>query len=163
MLATLLNEPFRCCRSRLTPRLGEWGAERRPTTTRRPTTSDTDPKSHRRSSSCRQTDRTRLQSPHRLAPHPHSNCQLAMAAASVIGWAGLGFVTRCYQLGLQKRNMFDNFGGHAALMTIFGGIGYWAHGLQERQEKLIEQKKEQILRNRERVAQRQQEQASHEE
>ena len=31
-----------------------------------------------------------------------------MATASVLGWAGLGFLTRCYQLGIQKRNVFDS-------------------------------------------------------
>lgn len=29
-------------------------------------------------------------------------------AASVLGYAGLGFLTRCYQLGIQKRNIFDS-------------------------------------------------------
>ncbi|PWN20005.1 hypothetical protein BCV69DRAFT_241326, partial [Microstroma glucosiphilum] len=71
--------------------------------------------------------------------------------ASVLGWASVGFLTRCYQLGLQKRNIFENFGGHAMLMAAFGGVGYWAHGLEARQGALIQAKKEQILRNRERL------------
>jgi hypothetical protein len=29
-------------------------------------------------------------------------------AASVLGYAGLGFITRCYALGIQKRNIFDS-------------------------------------------------------
>lgn len=101
-------------------------------------------------------------------------------AASVLGYAGLGFLTRCYALGLQKRNIFEsespqslrldssepvsdasNFfvwgwktdlGGHAMLMTAFGGLGYYIHGLEGRQLELIAHKKEQILKNRERLA-----------
>lgn len=46
------------------------------------------------------------------------------------------------------------------MMTLFGGIGYWSHGLLERQEKLIEEKKEQIIRNRERLAQIKEEQGT---
>ncbi|KAJ1027864.1 hypothetical protein NDA13_003317 [Ustilago tritici] len=73
-------------------------------------------------------------------------------AASVLGYAGLGFLTRCYALGLQKRNIFENLGGHAMLMTAFGGLGYYIHGLEGRQLELIAHKKEQILKNRERLA-----------
>lgn len=29
-------------------------------------------------------------------------------AASVLGYAGIGFLTRCYALGIQKRNIFDS-------------------------------------------------------
>ncbi len=38
------------------------------------------------------------------------------------------------------------------LMGAFGGLGYYIHGLEGRQLELIAHKKEQILKNRERVA-----------
>ncbi len=41
-------------------------------------------------------------------------------------------------------------------MTAFGGLGYYLHGVEARQVELIQAKKEQILANRERVAQREQ-------
>ncbi|EPQ31863.1 uncharacterized protein PFL1_00062 [Pseudozyma flocculosa PF-1] len=75
-----------------------------------------------------------------------------MVVGSVLGYAGLGFLTRCYALGLQKRNIFDNLGGHAMVMTAFGGLGYYFHGLEGRQEELIAKKKEQILQNRQRIS-----------
>ncbi|PWO01082.1 hypothetical protein FA09DRAFT_342048 [Tilletiopsis washingtonensis] len=75
---------------------------------------------------------------------------------SVLGYAGLGFLTRCYALGLQKRNIFDALGGHAMMITAFGGLGYYMHGLEGRQLAYIAAKKEQIQQNRERVAARQQ-------
>ncbi|UZJ51269.1 hypothetical protein CBS101457_000589 [Exobasidium rhododendri] len=72
-------------------------------------------------------------------------------ATSVLGYAGVGFLTRCYALGIQKRNIFDNLGGHAMAMGAFGALGYYFHGLTGRQNELIAKKKEQILSNRERL------------
>jgi hypothetical protein len=36
-------------------------------------------------------------------------------------------------------------------MGAFGGLGYYLHGLEGRQNELIAHKKEQILKNRERL------------
>lgn len=36
-------------------------------------------------------------------------------------------------------------------MTAFGAAGYYLHGMEARQEELIQKKKEQIIKNRERV------------
>lgn len=42
-------------------------------------------------------------------PHSRKGSVFAtMATASVLGWASVGFLTRCYQLGLQKRNIFES-------------------------------------------------------
>jgi hypothetical protein len=42
------------------------------------------------------------------SPRSHTNPHLTMTVfTSVLGYAGLGFLTRCYALGLQKRNIFD--------------------------------------------------------
>lgn len=38
------------------------------------------------------------------------------------------------------------------LMGAFGALGYYVHGLEGRQLELIAHKKEQILKNRERLA-----------
>lgn len=45
-----------------------------------------------------------------------------------------------------------DLGGHAALMTAFGAVGYYFHGLEGRQNQAIQAKKEQILKNREALA-----------
>ncbi|CAO1631357.1 unnamed protein product [Jaminaea pallidilutea] len=76
-----------------------------------------------------------------------------MASLTVAGWATVGFITRCYQLGIQKRNVFENFGGHAFYTAAFGAAGYYFYGLEGRQYAAIEAKKEEILRNRERMEQ----------
>jgi hypothetical protein len=46
-----------------------------------------------------------------------------------------------------------DLGGHAMIMTAFGGLGYYLHGIEGRQNELIAKKKEQILQNRERLSQ----------
>lgn len=33
---------------------------------------------------------------------------MASAALSVLGYAGFGFLARCYALGIQKRNIMDS-------------------------------------------------------
>ena len=97
---------------------------------------------------------------------------------SVLGYASLGFATRCYALGIQRRNVLESeyivwrrkeeklncladshpflcitdLGGHAFLMTAFGAVGYYFHGLEGRQNQAIQAKKEQILKNREALA-----------
>ncbi|KAL9936852.1 hypothetical protein V8E36_004087 [Tilletia maclaganii] len=73
-------------------------------------------------------------------------------AGTVLGYASLGFVTRCYALGIQRRNIFENFGGHAILMGLFGAAGYWLHGVEARQRQILSAKKEQLKANREHLA-----------
>lgn len=52
---------------------------------------------------------------------------------------------------------FADLGGHALAMGAFGTLGYWLHGVEHRQNELIALKKEQILKNRERLAARSEE------
>ncbi|WFD14895.1 hypothetical protein MARU1_000906 [Malassezia arunalokei] len=73
---------------------------------------------------------------------------MATAALSALGYAGFGFLARCYALGIQKRNIFDNFAGHVMFAGGFGLIGYWLHGVRESQERLLQQKKEQLEEKR---------------
>ncbi|CAD6887675.1 unnamed protein product [Tilletia controversa] len=71
---------------------------------------------------------------------------------TVLGFSALGFATRCMGLGIQKRNMFENFGGHAILMGLFGAAGYYLHGVEFRQREIIEKQKATIRENRKRLA-----------
>ncbi|GAA6016245.1 hypothetical protein JCM10207_000443 [Rhodosporidiobolus poonsookiae] len=67
----------------------------------------------------------------------------------IAGFAGLGFGVRCYQLAIMKRNIFENLGGHALSTLAFGGVGYYAYNAEIYQRQLIADKKEQLLRMRE--------------
>ncbi|GAA5827837.1 hypothetical protein JCM5353_005661 [Sporobolomyces roseus] len=68
---------------------------------------------------------------------------------SLAGWASLGFGVRCYQLAIMKRNIFENLGGHVLSAGAFTGIGYWAIQADARNRGLLEDKKDQLLRMRE--------------
>ncbi|GAA5879767.1 hypothetical protein JCM16303_004169 [Sporobolomyces ruberrimus] len=68
---------------------------------------------------------------------------------TLAGWASLGFGVRCYQLAIMKRNIFENLGGHVLSAGAFTGVGYWAMTADERNRELIAEKKEQLLRMRE--------------
>lgn len=46
-------------------------------------------------------------------------------ASMVLGYAGLGFATRCYALGIQKRNIFDSACRNGVQK---GGKGKRGHG-----------------------------------
>ncbi|GAA5888562.1 hypothetical protein JCM6882_008998 [Rhodosporidiobolus microsporus] len=70
-------------------------------------------------------------------------------ASYIAGFATLGFGVRCYQLAIMKRNIFDNLGGHALSATAFGGLGYWVYNTEIYQRQLLAEKKEQLLRMRE--------------
>lgn len=67
-------------------------------------------------------------------------------------FASIGFGVRCYQLAIMKRNIFENLGGHALSVTAFTGIGYYLYNVDIRQRADIEDKKDQLLRMREREA-----------
>ncbi|ORX61451.1 hypothetical protein DM01DRAFT_1332053 [Hesseltinella vesiculosa] len=70
---------------------------------------------------------------------------------SVSGFAAFGVLVRTYALGLQKRPLFSNPSGTAIAAAVFGGVGYYVHNLQERQNAAIATKKELLLKNRARA------------
>ncbi|GAA5956890.1 hypothetical protein JCM5350_001800 [Sporobolomyces pararoseus] len=80
---------------------------------------------------------------------------------TLAGWASLGFGVRCYQLAIMKRNIFENLGGHVLSAGAFAGVGYWAMNADARNRELIQEKKEQLLRMREKDAPLGEESAEH--
>ncbi|CAO3648131.1 hypothetical protein BJ944DRAFT_158424 [Cunninghamella echinulata] len=80
---------------------------------------------------------------------------------SVSGFAAFGVLVRTYALGLQKKPLFSNPSGHAIAAGVFGAVGYYVHNLQERQNSLMEQKKELLLKNRARAEEIAQQQAAY--
>ncbi|KAI3627016.1 hypothetical protein GLX27_001318 [Malassezia furfur] len=73
---------------------------------------------------------------------------MASAALSVLGYAGFGFLARCYALGIQKRNIMDNFTGHVLFAGAFGALGYWLHGVKVSQQELLERKQKELSERR---------------
>ena len=42
------------------------------------------------------------------------------------------------------------FGGYGAAVVAFGGVGYFVHNVEQRQNELLKERKEVLLANRER-------------
>lgn len=68
----------------------------------------------------------------------------------------LGIVTRFLQLGLEMRPFFQR--GSLWVYTLFAGVGgsfgYWLKGVEDRQMKMLQQRKEIIIEKRRRRAER---------
>jgi len=74
--------------------------------------------------------------------------------SSILGFSLFGLGARVGQLGIQKRNLLENPGGHIISMLAFGYLGYWAHRWDERAAVLIADKRAEIAeRRRQRIAQ----------
>ncbi|KAL2151967.1 hypothetical protein VTH82DRAFT_5151 [Thermothelomyces myriococcoides] len=75
----------------------------------------------------------------------------------VLFWAGFGIVVRFWQLGIEMRPFFNK--GSLWAYPVFGGVGasfgYWLQGVDERQTKMLEERKQAILEKRARRAERQ--------
>ncbi|KAI0001411.1 hypothetical protein BJV74DRAFT_718977, partial [Russula compacta] len=68
--------------------------------------------------------------------------------SSILGFSLFGLGARLGQLGIQKRNLLENPGGHLVSMLAFGYLGYWAHQWDERAAVLIAEKRTEIAERR---------------
>ncbi|KAK1231679.1 hypothetical protein PQX77_005165 [Marasmius sp. AFHP31] len=64
--------------------------------------------------------------------------------ANIVGFSLFGLAARFGQLGIQRRNLFDNMAGHAISMGVFGYAGYWAYRWDIKSAELIAQKQAEI-------------------
>jgi len=74
----------------------------------------------------------------------------------ILFWAGFGVATRLVQLGIEMRPFFQR--GYLWVYPLFAGIGgsfgYWLQGVEHRQLKMLQQRKEILLEKRKRRAER---------
>ncbi|KAF8623601.1 hypothetical protein AX17_007304 [Amanita inopinata Kibby_2008] len=68
--------------------------------------------------------------------------------ANILGFSAFGLAARMGQLGIQKRNLLDNPGGHLISMGVFGFVGYWAYKWDLRSTELIAEKRAAIAEHR---------------
>ncbi|KAI0649061.1 hypothetical protein C8Q79DRAFT_1007629 [Trametes meyenii] len=68
--------------------------------------------------------------------------------ANIVGFSLFGLAARVGQLGIQKRNIFENPVGHAIAMGAFGFAGYWAYQWDQRAAVLLQQKRAEIAERR---------------
>ncbi|PSR75592.1 hypothetical protein PHLCEN_2v9072 [Hermanssonia centrifuga] len=68
--------------------------------------------------------------------------------SNVVGFSMFGLLARLGQLGIQKRNLSENLGGHAIAMAVFGYGGYWAYKWDLRAGELLAEKRAEIAARR---------------
>jgi len=68
--------------------------------------------------------------------------------ANILGFSAFGLAARIGQLGIQKRNILENPGGHLIAMGVFGYAGYWAYHWDQRAAVLLAEKRQQIQERR---------------
>ncbi|KAF9186477.1 hypothetical protein BGZ51_002005 [Haplosporangium sp. Z 767] len=69
---------------------------------------------------------------------------------SIAGYASFGMAARGITLSIQRRPIASGFGGYAISAVVFGGVGYFMHNLEQRQNELLKERKEVLAANRER-------------
>ncbi|EXJ78647.1 hypothetical protein A1O1_09048 [Capronia coronata CBS 617.96] len=74
----------------------------------------------------------------------------------ILFWAGFGIATRFVQLGIEMRPFFQRgaLWVYPLFMGIGGSFGYWMQGVEERQIKMLQQRKELLIEKRRRRAER---------
>ncbi|KAG0199799.1 hypothetical protein BGX28_006990 [Mortierella sp. GBA30] len=69
---------------------------------------------------------------------------------SVAGFATFGIAARGVALSIQRRPLVSGFAGYGASAVALGAVGYFVHDIEERQSKLLKERKEVLTANRER-------------
>jgi len=70
--------------------------------------------------------------------------------STILGFSAFGLASRFGQLGIQKRNLFSNPGGHVIAMLVFGYAGYWGYRWELRADELIALKRAELAERRQR-------------
>jgi len=67
---------------------------------------------------------------------------------NVLGFGAFGIAARAWQLGIQNRYIFQAPGSYILSGSVFGAIGYWLVGVEERQIYLLAQKRKEMAERR---------------
>ncbi|KAF9209888.1 hypothetical protein BGZ49_010418 [Haplosporangium sp. Z 27] len=70
--------------------------------------------------------------------------------SAVAGFTTFGVAARGLALSIQRRPLVSGFAGYGASAVAFGAFGYYLHGVVQRQDELLKERKEVLLANRER-------------
>ncbi|KAK4155928.1 hypothetical protein C8A00DRAFT_31179 [Chaetomidium leptoderma] len=74
----------------------------------------------------------------------------------VVFWTGFGLVVRFWQLGIEMRPFFNrkSLWAYPLFGSVGASFGYWIQGVDERQTKMLQDRKQAILEKRARRAER---------
>lgn len=70
----------------------------------------------------------------------------------VLFWGGFGIAVRLWQLGIEMRPIFakEALWAYPLFAGVGGSFGYWLQGVEDRQLKVLAQRREAILEKRRR-------------
>ncbi|KAI9709520.1 MAG: hypothetical protein M1820_003280 [Bogoriella megaspora] len=74
----------------------------------------------------------------------------------ILFWSGFGLGVRFWQLGLEMRPFFqrEHLWGYPLFAGIGGAFGYWMMGVEERQFRILTDRRDALLEKRRRRAER---------
>ncbi|KAG9383762.1 hypothetical protein A1F94_005673 [Pyrenophora tritici-repentis] len=74
----------------------------------------------------------------------------------VLLWSGLGVVARLWQLGIERRPLFnkESVWVYPGFASIGGSFGYWLTGVEQRQFRLLADRRDALLEKRARRKER---------
>jgi len=72
----------------------------------------------------------------------------------ILFWSGFGLAVRFWQLGIEMRPFFtrDALWAYPVFAAAGGSFGYWLTGVEERQIKILSDRKKSLLEKRRRRA-----------
>ncbi|KAK5947622.1 hypothetical protein PMZ80_001775 [Knufia obscura] len=74
----------------------------------------------------------------------------------ILFWSCFGIATRFAQMGIEMRPFFQrgSLWVYPLFASIGGSFGYWLKGVEDRQMKMLQQRKELVIEKRRRRAER---------
>ncbi|KAI9827808.1 MAG: hypothetical protein M1832_004297 [Thelocarpon impressellum] len=74
----------------------------------------------------------------------------------VLFWSGFGVAVRIWQLGIEMRPFFNqgSLWAYPLFAGVGGSFGYWLTGVEERQNKILSDRRNSLLEKRKRRAER---------
>ncbi|KAI9683861.1 MAG: hypothetical protein M1829_004195 [Trizodia sp. TS-e1964] len=74
----------------------------------------------------------------------------------VLFWTGFGLAVRLWQLGIEMRPLFnkESLWAYPLFGAVGGSFGYWLTGVEDRQFKMLADRRDNLLAKRKRRAER---------
>ncbi|KAF8938511.1 hypothetical protein BGZ58_000767 [Dissophora ornata] len=69
---------------------------------------------------------------------------------TVAGFSTFGLAVRGVALTIQRRPITTGFAGYGLSAVVFGSVGYFVYGVEQRQNELLKERKEVLSANRQR-------------
>ncbi|EFQ91071.1 hypothetical protein P3342_004383 [Pyrenophora teres f. teres] len=92
---------------------------------------------------------------HRISLEHRQISQFTMVH-KILLWSGLGVVARLWQLGIERRPLFnkESVWVYPVFASIGGSFGYWLTGVEQRQFRLLADRRDALLEKRARRKER---------